>query len=149
MDFLCQFNSSFPSVVIVSPKETTNSKDCLTCYESLHGVALGNLNVWWCDQVQMLHPYVEHLFLEGLSCMLRMKWSPGVWDFKLMFWFSPYLMSGASTGWLDKKVFSDLSVFYTFCPFHSRPCFSIQESLNFSHSYTHAKFSWKSKTDFV
>lgn len=66
MDFLCQFNSSFPSVVIVSPKETTNSKDCLTCYESLHGDALGNLNVWWCDQVRPLHPYVEHLFLEGL-----------------------------------------------------------------------------------
>lgn len=109
-------NSSFPSVVIVSPKETKNSKNCLAFYESLRRVALGNFNVWW-HCLGATAQCWAFISWRTLSCMLRMKWSTGDWNFKFLFCFSPYLMSGCSTGWLDKRVFSHLSGFYAFVHF--------------------------------
>lgn len=67
-------NSSFPSVVIVSPKGTISSKSCLTFYESLHRVVLDNLNVWCHGRVCILHPNVGPLFLEAL-CLARWEWN--------------------------------------------------------------------------
>lgn len=107
-------------MVIVSPKEITNSKNCLTFYESLCRIALDSLNVWWCGKVWMLHPNVGQLFLEGL-CLACWGWNDPFMSEILSscFVFHHIPCHVLSQADLDKKVF------------HIYPCFIL--SLTFIH----------------